>query len=374
MKVESSIKENCISTTVEPITDTNEIIQAICEWNGITLSDFKNVTGIWHEIWKDGNWKPLFESDGRLCNPIGMYLSRKYDGKSVVFEKWNDKFFWRIQVRADINTRYQLWDKVVEIPFKIRAVNEDTEDWMIIFPKTSDFIQDWMKNLYVVNTGWAERQRIEKEIIAKLIELTQVRGWNEIISTQNMIEELQTVLKKRGIDISLSQGEIILDFPRRKLRDTAWEDGEYMASPIQVLIDFDNRAVKSKGYSPHGFGTPSSWWNPCWWNRDNDIHKCLRDCDLKALINLIVSWAYGYNSNDTGRYHEWRHPLAKLRDYIWWLKDYRDTNPDEVEKLKEHLEEVKADLNIDDWLESNWSIKEFLSSLETQTDETSEQW
>jgi hypothetical protein len=50
MKVESSIKENCISTTVEPITDTNEIIQAICEWNGITLSDFKNVTGIWHEI------------------------------------------------------------------------------------------------------------------------------------------------------------------------------------------------------------------------------------------------------------------------------------------------------------------------------------
>jgi hypothetical protein len=95
---------------------------------------------------------------------------------------------------------------------------------------------------------------------------------------------------------------------------------------------------------------------------------------LKALINLIVSWAYGYNSNDTGRYHEWRHPLAKLRDYIWWLKDYRDTNPDEIEKLKEHLEEVKADLNIDDWLESNWSIKEFLSSLETQTDETSEQW
>jgi hypothetical protein len=36
-----------------------------------------------------------------------------------------------------------------------------------------------------------------------------------------MIEELQTALKKRGIDISLSQGEIILDFPRRKLRDTA---------------------------------------------------------------------------------------------------------------------------------------------------------
>jgi hypothetical protein len=47
---------------------------------------------------------------------------------------------------------------------------------MIIFPKTSDFIQDWMKNLYVVNTGWAERQRIEKEIMAKLIELAQVRG------------------------------------------------------------------------------------------------------------------------------------------------------------------------------------------------------
>jgi hypothetical protein len=33
-----------------------------------------------------------------------------------------------------------------------------------------------MRKLYVVNTGWAERQRIEKEIMAKLIELSQVRG------------------------------------------------------------------------------------------------------------------------------------------------------------------------------------------------------
>jgi hypothetical protein len=30
--------------------------------------------------------------------------------------------------------------------------------------------------MYVINTGWADRQRIEKEIMAKLIELAMVRG------------------------------------------------------------------------------------------------------------------------------------------------------------------------------------------------------
>ena len=191
-----------------------------------------------------------------------------------------------------------------------------------------------------------------------------------------MIEELKQNLSKRWIDLVLDNGmnyDIRLKFPRRKIRDTAWVDNEYIAPPIIVSIDFDDRIVKSRWYSSHGFGTPSSWWNPCWWNRDNDIHKCLRDCDFKALINLIISWAYGYNSNDTGRSHEWRHPVAKLRDYIWWFKDYW-WDKDETEELKKHLEEVKADLNIDNWLEGNWSIKEFLSSLETQTDETSEQW
>jgi hypothetical protein len=33
-----------------------------------------------------------------------------------------------------------------------------------------------MRNLYVVSSGWGERQRIEKEIMAKLIELSQIRG------------------------------------------------------------------------------------------------------------------------------------------------------------------------------------------------------
>ena len=55
-------------------------------------------------------------------------------------------------------------------------MNEDTEEGMIIFPKKQDIVQPRMKCLYVINTGWAERQRIEKEIIAKLIDLAMVRG------------------------------------------------------------------------------------------------------------------------------------------------------------------------------------------------------
>jgi hypothetical protein len=72
--------------------------------------------------------------------------------------------------------RYQLGDSIIEIPFEIKAVNEDTGEGITIFPKTSDILQSRMKGLYVVNTGWAERQRIEKEIMAKLIELAMVKG------------------------------------------------------------------------------------------------------------------------------------------------------------------------------------------------------
>ena len=210
MKVESSIKENYSSTTTEPITDIAGIVQAICEWNWITRTQFLDITGAFREIWKDSDWKPLYMQDDRLVNPIGMYLLRTYDWKEIVFEKGNDKFFWKMQIRADSNIRYQLWEKVIEIPFRIKAVNEDTGDSITIFPKTSDIIQWRMRKLYVVNTGWAERQRIEKEIMAKLIELSQVRGWNEIISAQNSIEEIKTNLKKMWIDLELVEGKIYL--------------------------------------------------------------------------------------------------------------------------------------------------------------------
>lgn len=362
MKVENSIKENLISTTTEPITDTEEIIKAICEWNGMIYDDFTRVVGRFDKVGTDNNWKPIYIRNETIINPIWVYLLNEYDWKNVVFEKWNDKFFWRVRVRAENNMRYQLWEKVIEIPFKVYAENEDTEEQIIIFPKKSDFIQPRMRSLYVVNTGWAERQRIEKEIMAKIIELAQIRGWNEILSTQNMIEELQTALKKRGIDMKLENGMIMLYFPRRKLRDTAWQDREYINPPIQVCIDFEERRVQCRGYSPHWFGTPSSWWNPCWWNRDNDIHKCIRDCDLKALVNLIVSWAYGYNSADTGTSREWRHPAWKLREYMRWLYDHRDN--DEIKGVKEHLEEIKADLEDYDCS----TIKDFISSLESENE------
>ena len=272
--------------------------------------------------------------------------------------------------------RYQLGESIIEIPFEIKAINEDTEESIILFPKTSDILQSRMKPLYVVNTGWAERQRIEKEIMAKMIELAMVKGWNEIISTQNMIEELKTNLKKKGIDFKLENEFIFLDFPRRRIRDTAGVDSEYMAPPIEIRIDFNNRSIGCKGYSSHGFGTPTSYWNPCWWNRDNDVHKCLRECSTKELINLMISRAYGYNSNDTGRSHDWRHPLGKLQDYIWWVYERRNESNDEIKQaiewIKEHITEIKADLNIDSWLE-NSSTKDFISSLEANN-ETSEQW
>lgn len=370
MKVESSIRENYSSTTTPPITNVDEIINAICEWNGITLNDFKFLTWTFREIWKDNNWNPLYMQDDRLVNPIGMYLLRAYDWKQIVFEKWNDKFFWKLQVRADSNIRYQLWEKIIEIPFRIRAVNEETDDSITIFPKTSDIIQSWMKSMYVVNTGWAERQRIEKEIMAKLIELSQVRGWNEIISTQNMIEELKTNLNKRWIDLIFDNMnyDIRLKFPRRKIRDTANDDREYIAPPIIVSIDFDNRTVKCKWYSPHWFGTPNSWWNPCWWNWENDIKDCLRDCSLKSLVNLIISWAYGYNSNDTWLSHSDRHPIAKLRDYIWWVYENKNRETEEIEQaiqwIKDNIEWIKNDLNVDGWLEWCSGIQEFISNLE----------
>ena len=376
MKVESSIKENYSSTTTEPITDIAGIVQAICEWNWITRTQFLDITGAFREIWKDSDWKPLYMQDDRLVNPIGMYLLRTYDWKEIVFEKGNDKFFWKMQIRADSNIRYQLWEKVIEIPFRIKAVNEDTGDSITIFPKTSDIIQWRMRKLYVVNTGWAERQRIEKEIMAKLIELSQVRGWNEIISAQNSIEEIKTNLKKMWIDLELVEGKIYLHFPRRTIRDTAQEDDDYIAPPIVVEIDFNNREVKCKGYSSHGFGTPTSWGNPCWWSWENDIRNCVVEWDLKALVNLIISWAYGYNSDDTWRYHDWRHPLAKLRDYVWRVYEHRNEETEWRDKIKQWIRDnyaqIEHDLNIDNWFNDS-TTHDFISSLGANN-ETSEQW
>lgn len=376
MKVESSIKETTINTTTPPTKAVGEIIDIICKWNGITKSRFSEIVWPYNHIGTDTNWNALFTQNDVLINPIGIYLKNTYDWKDIVFEKWNDKFFWRLRVRSASWMRYQLGESIIEIPFEIKAINEDTEESMIIFPKTSDILQSRMKPLYVVNTGWAERQRIEKEIMAKFIELAMVKGWNEIISTQNTIEELKTNLKKKGIDFKLENEFIFLDIPWRKVRDTAGEDSEYIAPPIEIRIDFNNRMIGCKGYSSHGFWTPTSYWNPCWWNRDNDVHKCLRECSTKELINLMISRAYGYNSNDTGREHDWRHPLGKLRDYIWWVYERRNDGNDEIKQtiewIKEHITEIKADLNIDDWLE-NSSVKDFISSLEANN-ETSEQW
>lgn len=376
MKVESSIKETTINTTTPPVKDMNEIIDIICKWNGITKSRFSEIVWPYNHIGTDINWDAIFTQNNVLVNPIGIYLKNTYDWKDIVFEKWNDKFFWRLRVRSASWMRYQLGESIIEIPFEIKAINEDTEESIILFPKTSDILQSRMKPLYVVNTGWAERQRIEKEIMAKMIELAMVKGWNEIISTQNMIEELKTNLKKKGIDFRLENEFIFLDIPWRKVRDTAGEDGEYMAPPIEIRIDFNNRSIGCKGYSSHGFWTPTTYWNPCWWNRDNDVHKCLRECSTKELINLMISRAYGYNSNDTGRSHDWRHPLGKLQDYIWWVYERRSESGENIkqaiEGIKEHITEIKADLNIDGWLE-NSSTKDFISSLEANN-ETSEQW
>lgn len=365
MKVESSIKENCASTTIEPLKDMDWIIQAICEWNNISLEQFKEVTWSYVKAGVDNDWQPLYLQGSNIVNPIGLYLMRAYDGKDIVFEKGNDKFFWTIRVRGD-TTRYMLGDKVIEIPFRIKAINEDTEESITIFPKTSDIMQRWMRWLYVVAPWWAERQRLEKQAMAILVELAQVKSGNEIISTQNVIEDLQNSLKRDWIELKLLNELIHLDFPRRNLRDTANHDREYIAPPIQMEIDFMNRNVKCKWYSPHGFGTPNSWWNPCWWNRDREVHNCLQNCSIKELVNLLISWAYGYNSNDTWLSHDWRHPLAKLRDYLWYLNDNKDRAETklEIEEMKKHLAEVKQALEIDWWLNGSDTIKNFISSLE----------
>ena len=370
MKTESSIKENLISTTTPPITDIDWIITAICEWNWITAQQFKDKIWNYYLLWTESNGRQIYVNDTHtIINPIGMFLTHTYQWRTVVFEKDNDKFFWKIKVSSSGDTRYQLGEKIIQIPFQIRAENEDTGEWITIFPKMSDFIQPRMKSFYVVNTGWAERQRLEKEIMAKLIELAQVRGWNEIISTQNVVEWLKETLKKRGIDLILDE-TITLCFPWRKIRDTAGQDSEYLAPPIEVSINFDSRYIQSKWYSCHWFGTPTSWWNPCWWNRDNDIRECLRNCDLKWLINLIISWAYGYNSADTGRTHDDRHPLWKLRDYIWYVYDHQNEIWMQIASwLVENYNEIKAELEINGWLDNNSWVKEFLSKFEKKDED-----
>ena len=373
MLVESSIKEVCENTTTQPITDTEEIIKIICEWNGIIIDEFRQVVWPYKLIGTDSDNKYIYTLDDCIINPIGVYLTKSYNWKTVVFEKWNDKFFGKLKVR-DETTRYQLWDKVIEIPFRIRAENEDTGEWIIIFPKRNDIVQGRMRSLYVVNTGRAERQKIEKEIMAKLIELAKVKGWNEIVSTQNMIEELKETLKQRGIDLDLGERGnwvITVFLPRRKIRDVAWADRDYVAPPIRIAINFDARTVQCLWYSPHWFGTPTTWWNPCWWTWDDDIRRCLENCSVKELINLVISWWYGYNSNDTHLEHTDRHPLAKLRDYIWYVYDHKNgIEQEEKDLITKNYNEIKSDLEIDGWLDNNENVKEFLSTLE-KTDENS---
>lgn len=366
MKVESSIKESYSTTTTEPLTKTADIIEAICEWNEISLDDFKYIVWPYSRVWKTDEWVEIYSSVWQIINPVLKYVRIVYEDRDVVFEKGNDKFFWKIKIEEGTSTKYQLWDKIIDVPFRIRAVNEDTGEWITIFPKKSDILQRRMKNMYIVNTGWAERQRIEKEIMAKMIELAQIKGGNEIISTQSVVEELQKTLEKRGIKMEMN-GWILLHFWWRYVRDTAWNDGEYFAPPIKINIDFDSRFVKCQWYSSHWFGTPNSWWNPCWWNLKNDIYNHLNNCDLKELVNLIVNWAYGYNSNDTGISHDWRHPLAKLRDYIGYAYE-RKEDAKWQEWIKENLEQIKADLNIDDWLDGTETIKEFLSTFENKNE------
>lgn len=372
MKVESSIKESYTSTTTEPIKNIDDIINIICEWNGISLEQFKEITWNYVKAGVDNDWNPLYLQWDNIINPIGKYLMAVYNWKDIVFEKGNDKFFWIMYVRME-DTKYMLWDKAIDIPFRMWAENELTGERIIIFPKTSDIVQKRMRWLYVVNTGWADRQRLEKELMAKMIELAQVRGWNEIISTQNTLEEMKTNLKKEWIDLQMANELLYLDIPWRKVRDTNKTDNDYIAPPIKVEIDFLNKSVKSKGYSSHWFGTPSSWWNPCWGNRDNEIYNCLQDCNLKSLVNLIISWAYGFNSRDTWTSHDWRHPVAKLRDYLWYLNDNKDKDSvkNEIELMKQHLEDVKKDLELDNWLQGCSTISNFISSLEKK-DETAE--
>ncbi|MBO7692666.1 MAG: hypothetical protein J6T10_08580 [Methanobrevibacter sp.] len=93
------------------------------------------------------------------------------------------------------------------------------------------------------------------------------------------------------------------------------------------------------------------------------------------MINLIVSWAYGYNSEDTTRQHTDRHPLAKLRDYVRYYLERKTRDDENVKKhiqgMREHLQEIKEDLEIDNYIEDNASIKDFLSYLE-EKNETAE--
>ena len=368
MKTESSIKENIVSTTTQPITNYDEIIKAICEWNWITENNFKEKVWHYYLFWTDTGGNQIYVNDSKtIVNPIGIFLVNVYQWKSVVFEKWNDKFFWKLRVSASSNTRYQLGDKIIEIPFTIRAENEDTGEWITMFPKMSDIIQPRMKSFYIVNTGWAERQKLEKEIMGKLIELAQVRWGNEIISSQNTMEELKETLKKRGIELIFDY-DILIKFPRRKVRDTAKQDGEYLAPPITVSIDFNERQVKCKWYSSHWFGTPTSWGSPCWWNWSNEISNCLRDCDLKALINLIISWAYGYNSADTGRTHDGRHPIWKLREYMWYVYDHQNELwMEECQWLTDNYNEIMAEIG--ERVESRSDIKNFLSQFEKKNED-----
>ena len=90
----------------------------------------------------------------------------------------------------------------------------------------------------------------------------------------------------------------------------------------------------------------------------------------------MISRAYGYNSNDTGREHNCRHPLAKLRDYIWWVSNNRDDTSDEWKAIRQWITDNYADifkdLEIDTWLEGS-ETRDFISGLRAK-DETSREW
>lgn len=340
MQTTSSITNNSWKTTTQPLTKFSDIVEAICEWDWILESDFFDIVWCPIMIGEDKFWNPIYRIRDRICKPIFEYLVKTFDWQEVVFEKWAEKFFWKMRVEtSECTYNYELWDKSVSLNVKIMAENESGVS-MFILPKKSDIIKPRIKAMYIVNTWWAERQRVEKEIMAKLVELSMIRGWNEIIQTQNVLEDFAEQLKKRNIILTV-WSKIKIDIPWRMVRDTSWEDEDYPAPPISLEIDFDLKTIKCLWYSSHWFGSMTSWWNPCWWNWDDDIHDLLRDCDIKWLINMLIQWSYWYNYRDTG--DDSRHPRYKLDDYLsWYSWNWESMWEENKKQMKEMWKEIAA--------------------------------
>lgn len=339
MQRENSIKETVSNVAEEPITDYKKVLEIIAEWNGISFADLLSKSGNPSIIGTDSKWIPIFAREWYIIDPLREYLRATYDWKEIVFEKWDEKYFGTMHIAYGVDYSYQLWDKCITIPYRLYAKNEDWTS-MTIFPKSSDILQPRMKGLYIVNTWRAERQRLEKEIMSKLVELAMVRWWNEILSSQDGLAWIKASLAKRWIEVVLDAGYIFLNIPWRMIRDTAGEDGDYPAPPITLKINFENKHITCLWYSSHWFGSPTERWNPCWWNADRNVSSLLRDCDLQWLVNLLVQRAYWYNSRDTWTSQDWRHPVWKLRQYLNHYSD-RDIPEKEQQWLKDMVDEIK---------------------------------